>query len=86
MRLDGGLIWPIPITLDVTPEFADGLSEGQHVALRDQEGVLIATMEVQDVWTPDKRAEANAVFATDNEAHPGVDFLTFGIDAFAFLR
>ena len=51
MRLVSGLIWPIPITLDVTPAFADGLSEGQLIALRDQEGVLIATMKIEELKT-----------------------------------
>ncbi len=75
MRLASGLIWPIPITLDVTPAFAEGLSEGQSIALRDPEGVLIATMKIGDIWTPDKNTEAVSVFGTENQAHPGVDYL-----------
>jgi sulfate adenylyltransferase len=75
MRLTGGLIWPIPVNLDVTPAFAEGLSEGQSIALRDSEGVLVATMRIEDIWTPDKGAEATFVYGTDNQAHPGVDFL-----------
>ena len=50
MRLPLGLVWPIPINLDVSREFAAGLKEGDHIALRDPEGVLIATMEVGDRW------------------------------------
>ena len=46
MRLKSGVLWPMPITLDVTPAFADKLKLGDHIALRDGEGVLIATMEV----------------------------------------
>src|SRR4051812_30683034 len=64
MRLPSGLVWPIPITLDVTREFAAGLKEGDRIALRDPEGVLIATMEVSDVWEPDKAQEARSVFGT----------------------
>ena len=37
-------LWPIPITLDVTPSFAEKLEHGETIALRDPEGVLIATM------------------------------------------
>ncbi|HSN73094.1 MAG TPA: hypothetical protein VLT59_16380, partial [Steroidobacteraceae bacterium] len=40
MRLPSGLIWPIPINLDVTHEFAAGVSIGDMLALRDREGVL----------------------------------------------
>ena len=32
MRLPSGLLWPIPITLDVTREFAAGLEEGNRIA------------------------------------------------------
>jgi sulfate adenylyltransferase len=75
MRLPSGLIWPIPVTLDVTPNFAAALSEGETIALRDPEGVIVATMEIQDIWTPDKAIEAAAVFGTEDDAHPGVNRL-----------
>ena len=70
-----GIVWPIPINLDVSREFAAGLKEGDHIALRDPEGVLIATMEVGDRWEPDKTAEARSVFGTDDDHHPGVHHL-----------
>ncbi len=75
MRLPSGLLWPIPVTLDVQPEFAEQISVGETIALRDPEGVIIATMEIQDIWTPDKAVEAAAVFGTENAAHPGVNYL-----------
>ena len=49
MRLSSGLLWPIPITLDVSAEFATDLRQGERIALRDQEGVPIATMEVDNI-------------------------------------
>src|SRR5690606_24009380 len=70
-----GLLWPIPIVLDVTEQFAENLATGEKVALRDREGVLIATLEVGDVWRPDKAVEAQAVYGTGDVAHPGVAFL-----------
>jgi sulfate adenylyltransferase len=75
MRLPSGLLWPIPITLDVNTKFAEEIGEGETIALCDQEGVIIATMEIQDIWTPDKALEAAAVFGTEDVAHPGVDYL-----------
>lgn len=75
MRLSSGLIWPIPIMLDVTEGFAEQISIGDTIALRDPEGVLVATMKVDDAWEPDKSHEAAGVFGTDDPAHPGVDFL-----------
>ena len=75
MRLPSGLVWPIPITLDVTRDFASSVKEGDRIALRDPEGVLIATMEISDIWEPDKALEARSVFGTEDSHHPGVYFL-----------
>ncbi len=75
MRLSSGILWPIPIYLDVTVKFADSLKQGGMLALRDQEGVLVATMEVEEIWKPDKIAEAEQVYGTSMEAHPAVHYL-----------
>ena len=76
MRLSSGVIWPMPITLDVTEEFAKKLQPGSSkVALRDPEGVMVAVLSVEDVWQPDRQAEAKAVFGTTSTVHPGVDYL-----------
>ncbi|PTN02558.1 sulfate adenylyltransferase [Rhodovulum imhoffii] len=75
MRLADGTLWPIPITLDVSEEFAAGIEPGQDIALRDQEGVILATLSVTDRWTPDKSREAEKVFGADDLAHPAVNYL-----------
>jgi sulfate adenylyltransferase len=75
LRLQSGVIWPMPVTLDVSKAFADTVTVGEHIALRDQEGVLIATLGIADIWTPDKPREAKAVFGTEDARHPGVDYL-----------
>ena len=75
MRLADGSLWPMPITLDVSEDFAAQLDENQDIALRDQEGVILATMTVTDSWTPDKAREAEKVFGADDDAHPAVNYL-----------
>ena len=75
MRLEDGTLWPMPITLDVSEAFADGIEEGQDVALRDAEGVILAILSVTDKWTPDKAREAEAVYGADDLAHPAVNYL-----------
>jgi sulfate adenylyltransferase len=75
MRLADGTLWPIPVTLDVSPKFAEALRPGQRIGLRDPEGFLIAAMTVESIWQPDRRREAEAVFGTADEAHAGVDYL-----------
>ncbi len=76
MKLASGVLWPMPITLDVTEAFAKTLKSGSSkVALRDAEGVIIAILHVEDIWQPDRAAEAKAVFGTTSTAHPGVAYL-----------
>ena len=75
MRLADGTLWPMPITLDVTEELASKLKPGSsRIALRDPEGVMLAVLNVQDVWQPDRTAEAKAVFNSTSSAHPGADY------------
>lgn len=75
MRLGSGVLWPMPITLDVSTKFAADVSIGDTIALRDAEGVLIATMDVSDRWEPDKQVEARKVFGTTDDTHPAVNYL-----------
>ncbi|WP_368731576.1 bifunctional sulfate adenylyltransferase/adenylylsulfate kinase [Calderihabitans maritimus] len=72
MRLTDGTLWPIPVTLDVTEQFASSLDKGDKIALRHPEGMVLAVMTVEDVWKPDLHAEAECVYGTADEAHPGV--------------
>lgn len=75
MRLADGTLWPIPIVLDVTEVFAETISEGQRIALRDAEGVLLATMEIASIYRPDKLEEAQCVYGTTDDTHVGVHHL-----------
>ncbi len=75
MRLTTGELWPMPITLDVSEEFASSVELGQDIALRDQEGVILGTMTVTDRWEPNKSKEAEMVFGADDDAHPAVNYL-----------
>ena len=76
MLLTSGVLWPMPITLDVTEEFAKKLTPGSSkVALRDPEGVMLAVLDVEEVWRPDRKDEAQSVFGTNSTVHPGVEYL-----------
>lgn len=75
MRMADGTLWPMPITLDVSEAFADKVEPGQDVALRDQEGVILAILSISDKWVPNKAVEAEKVFGADDLAHPAVNYL-----------
>ena len=70
--LPSGLVWPIPIYLDVPEKRAGELETGRKVALRDMEGFMLAIMTVRDIWKPDKTKEALQIYGTDSLDHPGV--------------
>jgi len=73
MRLENGLLWPIPITLAVTEDEAYNVEVGQTVALLNSDNDdILATMVIEDKFKYDKKAEARYVFKTEDDKHPGV--------------
>jgi sulfate adenylyltransferase len=75
MRLNDGTLWPIPVTLDVPAEVAARLGPGASLALRDPEGVMLAALRIEEVWSRDWRDEAAAVYGTVDRDHAGVAML-----------
>ncbi len=75
MHLSSGTLWPMPITLDVSQEFADKLDGVKRVALRDPEGVNLAVLDLEDRWQADRENEAVEIFGTDDPLHAGVNYL-----------
>jgi sulfate adenylyltransferase len=73
MKMASGLFWPIPITLSTDEATANGLSEGDSIALTDSEsGEILATMQVTEKYSIDKKHECMMVYKTTDEEHPGV--------------
>lgn len=73
MHLPGGEPWSIPVTLPVSEETARSLRPGERVALTgEDDGVVYGTLAVADVYRPDVMYEAQGVYRTTEEAHPGV--------------
>ena len=72
MRLASGLPWSVPVTLSVTEEVAEPLTEGSLIRLDNPEGEFIGVLQLTEKYTYDKKHEAVNVYRTDEEAHPGV--------------
>lgn len=72
MRLANGLPWSIPISLQVSREQAGKLKEGSEVALTDERGVVLAILDLAELYSPDRQEEARLVYGTKENAHPGV--------------
>lgn len=72
MHLDNGLVWSIPITLPVSEAKAEELNIGENVALYGEDGVLYGILELTEKYRYDKANEAQNVYGTQDQAHPGV--------------
>ena len=72
MRLANGAVWSIPVTLAVSSDVAASMKSAASIALEDPSGRIAATLEVNELFAYDKRAEASQVYRTTDEAHPGV--------------
>ncbi|MDX2456594.1 MAG: bifunctional sulfate adenylyltransferase/adenylylsulfate kinase [Gammaproteobacteria bacterium] len=75
LYLPDGTLWSIPLTFDVPAAQAGKIEPGQQLALRDDEGFMLAILTVADKWQPDKQREASEIFGTTSTEHPGVRYL-----------
>ena len=71
-RLANGVVWPLPVTLSSK---GGSFDVGGHVALQDESGKLLGVLELTESYDYDKATEANGALGTDDEAHPGMQYL-----------
>ena len=72
MHLASGLPWTIPVTLSTGEETASGLPDQTDVALFAAEDHLLGVLHLKQKFRYDKQREAERVYLTTEEAHPGV--------------
>lgn len=73
-RLANDLAWTIPIVLDVDQETANKMKDAGDVLLQNPDGIGIAVLHVDEVFTFDKEKAAKGVYGTNDTAHPGVSY------------
>ena len=71
MKLTSGVFWPIPITLPVEKDHADGVG-AEEVTLVDESGEILAIMDVHEKYSIDRQLETKHVYRTADPKHPGV--------------
>ncbi|KAI3398605.1 hypothetical protein diail_8953 [Diaporthe ilicicola] len=77
-RLTNGILFSMPITLDVSKSEIDelGLAPGKKITLRDfRDDRNLAILTIEDIYKPDKALEATEVFGDNDQAHPAVKYL-----------
>ena len=72
LRLPTGVVWSIPITLQISEQEAIGIEPEAEVALRHPNGTVLALIRVTDVYRPNQSVEAKKVYGTTDGNHPGV--------------
>ena len=72
MRLANGLPWSLPVKLPVSTEEALEFQDGDDLVLRDEAGNVLAILHLEEKYSYDKKKEAELVYKTTDEAHPGV--------------
>lgn len=72
MKLANGLPWSLPIKLPVSTDEASTLNEGEDILIRDNSGHALAILHLEEKYDYDKKKEAQEVYKTTEDAHPGV--------------
>ena len=73
MRLANGIVWPIPIVLDLNENDYQRLKNKKSIILSDANKKPIALLDKIEFFSNDKEFFAKHVFGTLDKNHPGVD-------------
>ncbi|HEX9960059.1 MAG TPA: bifunctional sulfate adenylyltransferase/adenylylsulfate kinase, partial [Pyrinomonadaceae bacterium] len=68
MRLAGGHVFPIPVTLPIDAE--SGISENREIALRDAKNNLLATLKIEEIYEWNRAVFAREILGTEDARHP----------------
>jgi sulfate adenylyltransferase len=74
MHLTTGEPWSIPIVFPISAETAESLKGASKVILMDGE-TPAGVVEIEEIFPIDKPLYSQSIFRTEDEAHPGVQWL-----------
>jgi len=72
MYLENNVAWPFPIVLDASEDEVKSFNIDDRIILVDSSDTPIALMEVEDIYSYDKKEFAKTVYGTLDREHPGV--------------
>ncbi|MEN9626404.1 MAG: hypothetical protein RL557_732 [archaeon] len=70
MRLSNGIIWPIPLLLDVDETTVRTLNAGEEIGL-SYNNELYAILHIEEIYQVHKKDSALSIFGTVDVSHPG---------------
>ena len=71
-RLPDDTPWTIPILLDFDKQDIKDVKEGDAVLLTNKESGLLAQLDIDEIYTYDKKTLSQAIYRTKDMDHPGV--------------
>jgi len=71
-RLADDTPWTIPILLDFDKQDIKDIKEGDAVLLTNKENGVLAQLDIDEIYTYDKKKLSQAIYNTKNMEHPGV--------------
>lgn len=71
-RLSDDTPWTIPILLDYDKKELNGIKEGDTVLLTNKENGVISIIDIDEIYSFDKKRLAKNIYGTLDEKHPGV--------------
>lgn len=72
-QLPSGVVWPLPIVLQISERECKRFKRGDDVALTyEKDGLVYALMHIEDIYSVDLEEVSQKYFGTTNIKHPGV--------------
>jgi pyruvate kinase len=75
LKLPTGVIWPIPILLDIGLELSNNINEGDRIPFTNVSDEIVGFIDVSQKYTFDKSTLSNKFYGHDDDEHPGVNII-----------
>lgn len=63
--------WTIPIVFPISKKQSESFGVGETIAVKDERGVIVGTLEISDIYPFDKAEYHKAVYGAERQDHPG---------------
>ncbi|KAB1192753.1 sulfate adenylyltransferase [Haloferax sp. MBLA0076] len=72
LTLESGVVWPLPVVLDIGTDLANEIKPGDRIGIRRPDGTPLGVMDTDSVYRYDKTSVCESLFGTTDQEHPGV--------------
>ncbi|RLM70768.1 sulfate adenylyltransferase [Halorubrum sp. Atlit-8R] len=72
LTLESGLVWPLPVVLDIDAELANNIEPGDRIGIRRPDGTPLGVMDTDSIYRYDEANTCENLFGTTDGEHPGV--------------